>query len=283
MNDVGYFAPTEMEETLKLLADYGEKATVLAGGTDLVPKINCYELKPDCLLYIGRLGLDYIREEDGKLVIGAAASTAQIAANELVQQKATALAQAAFRSGGVATKTVATVGGNVANASPAADLACALMAMEAEVILASVRENRSVAIKEFFSGPGDTARQPDELLHEIHIPIPKGRTVFWKLGRRKAKTLSVANTSVHLLMDGNKCDDACIALGAMAPTLLRCSQAEGIIKGQTLDMTAVEECAAQAVADSAPIDDQRASAWYRKRAGKALVVCALAQAADINN
>jgi carbon-monoxide dehydrogenase medium subunit len=283
MNDVGFFAPTEMEETLKLLADYGEKATVLAGGTDLAPKINTYEVKPDCLLYVGRLGLDTIKEEDGKLVIGAAASSAQIAANQLVQHKAAALAQAAYRSGGVATKSIATVGGNVVTASPAADLACALMALDAQIVLTSTRETRSVAINAFFSGPGETVRKPDELLQEIHIPIPKGRTVFWKLGRRKAKTLSVANTGVHLLMDGKKCDQACISLGAMAPTLLRCSNAEEMIKGQTLDITALEECAAQAIADSAPIDDQRASAWYRKKAGKALVVCALAQAADINN
>ncbi|UCF93875.1 MAG: xanthine dehydrogenase family protein subunit M [Desulfobacterales bacterium] len=283
MKDVGYFAPSEIGETLKLLADYGAQATVLAGGTDLVPKINCYELKPENLLYIGRLGLDYIKEKDGKLVLGAATSTAQIAANELVQKKATALAQAAYRSGGAATKTIATVGGNVANASPGADLACALLAMDAEIALASVRGTRSVAIKDFFTGRGETVRRPDELLLEIHIPIPKGKTVFWKLGRRKAKTLSVANTSVHLLMDGKKCVEARIALGAMAPTLLRCTQAEALIKGQTLDITAAEECAARAVADSAPIDDQRASAWYRKKAGQALVVCALAQAADINN
>jgi CO/xanthine dehydrogenase FAD-binding subunit len=283
MKDVGYFAPTDIGDVLKLLADYGAKAIVLAGGTDLVPAINYYELRPENLIYVGNIGLDAIKEEKGKLIIGAAATTAKIAASELVAQKAPALAQAASLSGSVATRTVATVGGNLANASPAADLACALMALDAEILLASAKKSRSVAIQEFFKGPGETVRQPDELLQEIHVPVPAGKTAFLKLGRRKALTISVANTAVHLTMDGKKCDGARIALGAMAPTLLRCTQAEDMIKGKTLDMAAISECAAQAVAESAPIDDQRGTAWYRMRAGQALVGRALAQAAGINN
>jgi carbon-monoxide dehydrogenase medium subunit len=282
MKDVGYFAPADIGDALKLLADYGDKAIVLAGGTDLVPAINYYELKPENLIYIGNLGIDGIREENGKLVFGAAATTASIAASDLVAQKAPTLAQAASLSGSVATRTVATVGGNLANASPAADLACALMGMEAEIVLASAKGSRTVPIAEFFTGPGETVRNPDELLQEVHVPVAAGNTTFLKLGRRKALTISVANTAVHLIMDGKKCDGARIALGAMAPTLLRCSKAEEMIKGKTLDMTAIGECAAQAVAESAPIDDQRGTAWYRMRAGKALVGRALAQAAGIN-
>lgn len=283
MKDVGYFAPTEFGDALKLLADFGEKATVLAGGTDLVPKINYYELKPENILYIGALNLDYIKEEQGKLIIGAATSTGKLAASDIVAKKAPALLQAASLSGSVATRTVATIGGNLANASPAADLACALLAADAEIILAGAKGSRGVAIQEFFTGPGETVRTPDELLHEIHIPVSVGNAVFLKLGRRKALTISVANTAVHLMMDGKKCDGARIALGAMAPTLLRCTKAEEMIKGKTLDMTAIGECAAQAVSESTPIDDQRSTAWYRMKAGEALVGRALAQAAGINN
>ena len=282
MNDVGYFAPADIGDALKLLVDYGDKAIVLAGGTDLVPAINYYELKPENLIYIGNLGIDGIKEENGKLVLGAAATTASIAASDLVAQKAPTLAQAASLSGSVATRTVATVGGNLANASPAADLGCALMGMDAEIVLASAKGNRTVPISEFFTGPGETVRNPDELLQEIRVPVAAGNTAFLKLGRRKALTISVANTAVYLKMDGKKCGEARIALGAMAPTLLRCSKAEEMIKGKTLDTTAIGECAAQAVAESAPIDDQRGTAWYRMRAGEALVGRALAQAAGIN-
>jgi CO/xanthine dehydrogenase FAD-binding subunit len=283
MRNVGFFAPTELEEALRLLAEYRTNATVLAGGTDLVSKINYYELKPDNLLYIGNLGLDYIREDNGELFVGAATPTAKIAASELVATKAAALSQAARLSGSTAIRNAATVGGNLANASPAADLASALLAMDAEIHLTSAGEKRVVAIADFFTGPGETLRRPDELLHEIRVPVPKGKTVFLKLGRRKALTLSVANASVQLMMDGTRCEDARIVLGAMAPTPLRCKTAEGSIKGRTLDMESTADCASVAVGESNPIDDQRASAWYRKKVGETLIARALARLAGAGN
>ena len=282
MREVGYFAPSDVGEALKLLAEHGKRATILAGGTDLVPKINYYELRPDALLYIGGLGLDYIKEERGKLVIGAATSTGKLAVSDLVEKKARALAEAARHSGSVATRTTATIGGNLANASPAADLATPLLATDAELHLTNAKGKRAVAIKDFFTGPGETVLKPDELIAEIHVPTPEGKTVFLKLGRRKAMTLSIVNVAVHLVMDGKTCKDLRIALGSMAPTPLRCIKAEGMIKGKAVDKTLIDQCAAEAVAESNPIDDQRATAWYRKKAGKALVARALAQAADID-
>jgi len=283
MRDVSYFAPTEVGEAVKLLAEYGERATVLAGGTDLVPRINYYELRPEVLLYIGGLGLDYIREEDEKLVIGAATPMARLAASDLVAEKASALAKAARQCGSAAIRTTATIGGNLANASPASDLAPPLLVMGAELRLASAREQRVVAVKDFFTGPGETVLKPDELIVEIHVPLPKGKTVFLKLGRRKAQTLSLTSVAVRLEMDGKVCDDARIALGSMAPTPLRCTKAEGLIKGKALDRALIAECATKAVAESNPIDDQRATAWYRKKTGTALVARALAQAAGIES
>ena len=287
MKDVMYFAPTEMSEALKLLDQYGEKATILAGGTDLVPKINYDDLKPDVLVYIGGLGLDYIKEGDGKLVIGAATPTAKIAASELVARTASALADAARQSGAVTVRNAATIGGNLGNASPAADLATALLALDAQLLLRSSKGDRRVALKDFFMGPGRTVLKPGELIVEVSIPLSKGRAVFLKLGRRKAMTLSVVNVAVHLEMDGKRrweklaCQEARIALGSMAPTPLRCAKAEGLLRGKVLDKALIAQCAAEAVAESSPIDDQRATAWYRKIAGTVLVSRALAQAAGI--
>ncbi len=283
MKDVLYFAPTAIDEAVKLLAEYGDKATVLAGGTDLVPRINYYELKPDVLLYIGGLGLDYIKEEAGKLVIGAATPTAKLASDALVAEKANALAEGAKLSGSVATRNAATIGGNLANASPAADLATPLLVMDAELHLTGARGKRKVAIKDFFTGSGETVLKPDELVIEIHVPPTKGKTVFLKLGRRKAMTLSVVNVAVHLHMAENKCNEVRIALGAMGPTPLRCLKAEEMLEGQALDEALITQCAAKAVAESNPIDDQRATAWYRRKAGAALVAQALRQAAGIEN
>lgn len=282
MENVGYFAPTEVGEALKLLAEQGDKATVLAGGTDLVPAINYYSLWPDNLIYIGGLGLDYITEEGGKLLIGGGATWTQIMDDALVAEKAPVLAEAAKQGGSVATRNAGTVGGNLANASPAADLTIILLALEAEVLLKSASGERVVALKDFFTGPGKSVMNPDELLIEVQVPLPVGSAAFQKLGRRKAMTLSVVNTGVKLSMEGKLCQSACISLGAMAPTPLRCTEAEELIKGKELDAELIAQCAAAAVAAGSPIDDQRASAWYRAKAGTALVARALAQAAGID-
>jgi carbon-monoxide dehydrogenase medium subunit len=281
MKEAMYFAETEMSKTIKLLGQYGKKAVILAGGTDLVPKINYYKLKPEVLVYIGKLGLDYIKEKNRKLIIGAATSMAKIAASKLVAKKAGALAEAARQAGTVAIRTTATIGGNLANASPAADLATPLLAMDAELLLRSNKGKRAVALKDFFRRPGQTVLRPGELIVEVSIPPPAGKTVFLKLGRRKAMTLSVVNVAVRLEMDGHKCKDARIAMGSVAPTPLRCPRAERLLKGQEVDKALIAQCSAEVMAACQPVDDQRATAWYRRQAGTVLVARALAQAAGL--
>ncbi len=283
MKETLYFAPVNVSEALKLLGRYGAKATILAGGTDLVPKINYYELKPDVLVYIGKLGLGYIKENNGRLRIGAATSMAQIAASKVVARKASALAQAARQAGTAAIRTAASIGGNLANASPAADLATPLLAMDAELLLRSAKAKRVVAVKDFFKGPGQTRLKPGELITEVSIPVPKGKTVFLKLGRRKAMTLSVVNVAVRLDLAGKKCRDARIAIGSVAPTPVRCTKAEEWLKGKVVDRALIDQCANEAMAESRPVDDQRASAWYRKQAGTALAARALAEAAGVKD
>jgi len=281
MKDSGYFAPTNVGEALKFLAEHGEKVTVLAGGTDLVPRINYYTLKPEHLMNIGGLGLDYIREEGSKVIVGATTTWNQIAESTILLDKMGVLTGAAKQGACVAVRNAGTIGGNIMNASPAADLTAVLLALDAELLLKSSDSERMVPIQDFFTGPGETVREANELLVEIHIPLPAGRTSFFKLGRRKALTLSVANASVHLIMDGKQCKDARICLGAMAPTPLRCVKAEAFIQGKDVDAKMISDCATQAVAESNPIDDQRATAWYRQKAAKALMTRALCQAAGV--
>ncbi len=281
MKEALYYVVTDLKDVVKLLAEYRERAVILAGGTDLVPKINTYSFKPEVLIYIGKLGLDYIKEDNGKICIGAATPMAKIVTNELLAQKATALVEAAGKAGSAAVRTTATVGGNLANASPAADLATPLLVCDAEVSLVSAEGNRAVPLKDFFKGPGQSVLQPGELMTEISFVIPKGKTTFLKLGRRKALTLSVVNVAVRVDLDGQKCKEARIALGAVAPTPLRCPKAEEMLQGKEVDRNLISDCATEAMAASSPIDDQRASAWYRKQAGTTLVVRALGQAAGL--
>ena len=281
MSEALYFAASSLNEAMKLLGQYGKKAVILAGGTDLVPRINTYGLKPGALIYVGKLGLDYIKEEKGRISIGAATPMAKIAGSKIVAKKAAALSEAAQQAGTAAVRTAGTIGGNVANASPAADLATPLLALDAELSLVSQKKKRMVALKDFFKGPGQTVLQPGEMIKEISFPIPKGKTAFIKLGRRKALTLSVVNAAVRLDVNRKKCQEARIALGSVAPTPLRCLKAEGLLTGQEISKDLIGQCASEAMAASSPIDDQRASAWYRKKAGAAVVAKALAKAAGL--
>jgi carbon-monoxide dehydrogenase medium subunit len=281
MREVSYFAPAEVGEAVKQLAKYGDKAKVLAGGTDLVASLNYYDVKPEALVYIGGLGLDYIKEEDGALVIGAGTTVAHLLASDLVKKKLGALAHAAETHASPAIRTAATIGGNLGTGSPAGDMIPPLMVMDAEVRLASAEGERVVPVKDFFTGPQETVCAAEELIVEIRVPLLAGKAVFEKLGRRKAQVCSIVSACARLEMDGKVCKDARIVLGSMAPTPLRCTKAEKMITGKELDEDLIARCAAEAVAESSPIDDQRATAWYRKQAGKALVARAVAQAAGV--
>ena len=281
MRDVSYFAPEDIGEAVSVLAEHGEKAAILAGGTDLVKALNYYEVKPEVLLYIGNLGLDYIKEEDGKLIIGAGTTVAHLLDSELVAQKFGVLADAARTHGSPAVRTTATIGGNLGTASRAGDLIPSLMVMDAELLLKSAGDERAVRVQDFFTGPGETVLAPDEIIVEIHVPLLDGACVFEKIGRRKAQICSIASAAVRLVMDDGVCKDARIVMGSMAPVPLRCTKAEGMITGKSLDQQAIDACAAQAVAECTPIDDQRATAWYRTQVGNALVARALAQAAGV--
>lgn len=280
MTGVSYFAPTDIRQALQLLADYGSKAAVLAGGTDLVPQINYYTRKPEVIVFIGKLGLDYIKAQDGGLVIGAGTTLAKIIASELLAEHAPCLVSAARQHSSVAIRTAATIGGNIANASPAADMVPPLMVMEATVLLAGVRGERSVSLADFFVGPGESVLGPDELIVEIRVPAVKGHSEFLKLGKRKAQACSVVTATVRIAQKDAVCEEARIVLGSMAPTPLRCTQAEAMLVGKHLDQDLIQRCAIAAVGESSPIDDQRATAWYRREAGTALVARALQQAAS---
>jgi carbon-monoxide dehydrogenase medium subunit len=281
MKEMKYVAPRGVDEALDYLAEYGEKATVLAGGTDVVPKVNYYELLPDVIVYVGGIGTDYITEGDGQLVIGAGATWSSLMRDPLVKARARVLAEAASQGGCVATRNAGTIGGNIVNASPAADLSVALLALDAGVIVRNSKAERTVALKDFFTGPGATVLQPDELVIEVRVPFVKGNAVFLKLGRRKAMTLSVVNTAVRIYSEGGTCEEARIAVGAMGPRPIRCAEAEKVIVGQAIDLGLIDKCADTAITETSPIDDQRASAWYRKKAGRNLIRRALVQAAGI--
>jgi CO/xanthine dehydrogenase FAD-binding subunit len=149
------------------------------------------------------------------------------------------------------------------------------------VVLTSERGTRTVALKDFFAGPGETVLNPDELLLEISVPLPKGQSIFLKLGRRRAMTLSIVNVAVCLEMEGRVCRKAKIAIGSVAPTPIRCPRAEALLENRMIEPELISRCAGEAMAMSKPVDDQRAKAWYRVQAGAALLKRALLQTAGL--
>ncbi|MDI6753280.1 MAG: xanthine dehydrogenase family protein subunit M [Thermodesulfobacteriota bacterium] len=278
MKPIQYFVPKTMTEALSVLQEYGPKATIVAGGTDVVVNMHHGKLKPEVIVYIGNLGLEEIKEEGNHLVLGALTKIAAIAASSLLKKKAPLLPMAASSLGNPLTRNQATVGGNLVSASPAADMAICLLGLDGEVTLVSSRGQRQVALADFFTGYRQTLKKPEELLTAIRIPLKDVKGTFLKLGRRQAASLSVVNVSCALsISQGGKCEEARLTLGAMAPTPIRATKAEGLLKGEKVTEALIEKAAQAAVDQTQPIDDGRATAWYRKKAAQVLVARALKQ------
>jgi CO/xanthine dehydrogenase FAD-binding subunit len=241
VKDVQYYAPESLK-ALGVLGKNGRRIRVLAGGTDLVRNMNLEFKIPDGILWIGKLGLEYIRREDGMIHIGAATRMQTAGASALLRTHASALAQAAGKMAAPPVRSLATLGGNICNASPAGDTVCAMLALGAEVVLASSRSRRSVPLDAFFTGPGRTVIKPGELLIEIRLR-PTGRregSAYAKVGRRQALTLAVLNAAARVRLDGRgNCDDVRIADGAAAPKPVRAVKAEAILRGKPFTPEAI--------------------------------------------
>jgi CO/xanthine dehydrogenase FAD-binding subunit len=274
VNDVQrYLAPTRLSQALAALAQPGG-ATVLAGGTDLMPQANAGRVKPaPLLLNIRRVpGLAGISIDDGALVIGTLTTIEALRSNDEVRRAAPLLAQACERFASEQIRNAATLGGNLCNASPAGDTLTPLLALDAEVELASLADagevrTRRVPIADFFAGPGRTQRSSEELLTAVRVPVaPSGQVArFEKAGTRVGLDISTISIALAARRDADgTLHGVRIALGAVGPVPLRARAAEALLEGRRPD-AALDAEAAQAAADAAsPIDDVRASAWYRR-------------------
>ena len=284
MQHFQFYSAKSISDALYFLSEKGDRTRIIAGGTDLIPRLRQENSLPDFVLNVLEIErLRGITELDHTLRIGATTPHTQLEESGLLQRSCPSLVQAAASIGGPLIRNRGTIGGNIANASPAADLAPALLVMDAEVVLMSNKGTRVVALKDFFIGPGRTLLSPDELLVEISIPLPKGNNIFLKLGRRQAMSLSVVNVAVCLEMEGRNCREAKIAMGSVAATPIRYPRAENLLRDKEIDPELIAKCAGEAMAMSKPIDDQRATAWYRKQAGEVLLKRALFQAAGLRN
>ena len=282
MQHFQFYSAKSISDALHFLSEKGDRTKIIAGGTDLIPRLRQENFLPDFVLNVLEIErLKGITELDHTSRIGATTPHTQLVESGLLQRNCPSLVQAAASIGGPLIRNRGTIGGNIANASPAADLVPVLLALDAEVVLMSEKGTRMVALKDFFTGPGKTLLNPDELLVEISFPLPKGENIFMKLGRRRAMSLSIVNVAVCLEMEGRNCRDAKIAMGSVAATPIRFPQAENLLRDKEIGPELIAKCAGEAMAMSKPIDDQRAKAWYRRQAGEILLKRALFQAAGL--
>ncbi|UCF91433.1 MAG: FAD binding domain-containing protein [Desulfobacterales bacterium] len=273
MAQAEFYRPANLDEACALLTQYGAKAKVIAGGTDLMVAVNRKRLSPEVLIYIGDCGLNYVKMVGDQLVIGAFTTHTELAKSSLVMEKAPLLAEAVGQIGSRAIRNMGTIGGNLVTASPAADGAAALMALDAELKLVSQNGERVFRVESFFTGPGETVRQAHELIKEIIIPpqAAGSKHGWYKLGQRKADVCGAVSAAIVVEMQNGTCRKARIVLGAVAPTPLLAQAAGSKLQGKALDHTVIAEAAQAAANATAPIDDWRATAWYRQRASGAIV------------
>ncbi|MCU0514402.1 MAG: FAD binding domain-containing protein [Anaerolineae bacterium] len=274
-----YYTVSRLAEALELLAEHREKARIIAGGTDLLIELERGS-RPGvtALIDITRVpGLDNISLHGETIRLGALVNHNHVAGSALLVQRALPLAQASWEVGAPQIRNRATVAGNLITASPANDTIVPLLALGAEVTLSSLAGERSVPLKDFYTGLRRTVMRPDELLTAISFPALAAheRGIFLKLGLRRAQAISVVNTAVVLDFDGDTVTRAAIALGSVAPTIIRTPVAEQALIGRALTPTTIAEAARLAAATPSPIDDVRSSAEYRVEMIKVLVARAL--------
>ena len=268
-----YVAPANLDEAVGILRQ--EDVTILAGGTDLMPQSTAGRVAiKRTLMNIRRIPeLSGIKLDDDAIRIGAATTISEILGDALVRKHLPVLAEACDHFASDQIRNAGTIGGNIGNASPAGDTLVPLIVLDAEVELASKGDGangsvttRRVPLAGFFTGPGRTQRAPAELLTAVRIPLPKPGHVarFYKFGTRPALDISAISIGIAGIRKDGALTDARVAFGAVAPTPIRAPHTEAALEGRALDAATIEAVATAARDEVTPIDDIRATAWYRK-------------------
>jgi carbon-monoxide dehydrogenase medium subunit len=284
VSSLEYVAPRTLAEAVRALAAADGDASVLAGGTDLVAQMTRGARRPRLVLDAKRIPeLLELRLEERGLRLGAAVPCAAIRERPEIRRAFPGLLDAVELIGSEQIQGRASVGGNLCNASPAADTAPALIALGAECVVSGPEGTRAVPAELFIAAPGRTALLRGEILVEIRVPPPPPRSgsAYLRLIPRAEMDIAVvgAGVSVRLDPDG-RCAEARIALGAVAPTPIRAPSAERALVGTDLGPEALESAAREASEATRPIDDLRGPAWYRRRVAGVLARRALAIARD---
>jgi xanthine dehydrogenase iron-sulfur cluster and FAD-binding subunit A len=266
-----YYRPRSLEEALEILVQRAGEVRPLAGGTDLLVLAKDGLVNPAALFDLNSVPeLKGIEEEDGHLRIGAGVTHAEIVGSALVDRYCPALPMACAWIGGPQIRNRATLGGNLANAAPAADTVPPLYAADAVVQVVSVSERRDVPIAEFFTGPRKSVLAPDELILGVKVPRRPGvRAAFLRLGQRQAQAISKVSIAVAMTFRDGRPDWVRVALGAVGPTVIRATETEKALMGGGYD--ALRQALAAVKQEVRPVDDLRSSREYRREMSAVLL------------
>lgn len=277
--------PDSLKNASKLLREHGKDAFPIAGGTDLLVQIKDEDVRPEFLIDLKNIQdeLDYIEQDEDSVRIGSGCTLSKISNSDIIRDKCNVLFQAVHEMGSVQIRNIATIGGNLCNASPAADTATPLLVLDAKVKIVNGDGERVVPLEEFFEGPGATILSNDEILSEIIIPESsfKGEDNFLKQKRRKAFSLAVVNSAFKIIENEGRCEDVRIGLGAVAPTPIRAMQAEEDMEGREINVENIEKTAESAQELCTPITDVRACDEYRNELIYSLVKKGLCELAGL--
>jgi len=278
-----YVAPESLADALRIKSESGANARVIAGGTDLILRMRDQVFSPQLLVDLCRVPLTGISRTGDRMCIGPSVTLSQILVHEEIASLFPALIEACRPFAGPPIRNRATIGGNIVNASPAADLVPPLLAYDARVVLSSLSGDREMPLTEFFTGPGQTVIEPDEILTEVNLPLMPARSAahFIKLGQRRSMAISIVNLCARLsLAEDQTIVAARIALGAVAPTPMRAVAAEKALTEMAISCEILEQAAQLASEEISPISDVRASGDYRRRMTGVLVRRALMKTRD---
>ena len=270
-----YFLPQSLEEAVGLLAEHDLSLLVMAGGTIAMPLINDGISLPKQVMGLRQAGLNYVNRTNGTASIGATTTLTQLLDLEAIPM----LQDAARNAAGWSIRNLGTIGGNIFAPPPAGDVAVALLALSASVKLVSASGERVIPLEEFYTGFMTTDLQPDELLAEVQVPVPAGRTVYLKYGRKQSNTPAVVTVAAHAGWNGGEVETARLALNAVGPHPFRAKRAEAALVGSSLDAEAIAAAAAAAAEECEPFADPIASDWYRRKMTRVYVSRALTQLA----
>lgn len=283
MNGFAYHRPTTLRETWRLLADH-PGAALLAGGTDLLVQLRARAVRPPAVVSLRNIPelAGVAAEAGGGLRLGAATPVADLLRHGTLVRRYPLLAQALRVMASPQIRNVATVGGNLCNASPCADTAPPLLAYEARLVLRCARGRRELPLAEFFRGPGETACRPGELLAAVRLPAPPpGARVSFHKQRRVHLDLALASVAVLLQLRGATCRRARLAAGSVGPTPLRLLEVERLLEGRALTAELAAEAGALAARTVSPITDLRSTADWRRRIVEVRVRRALVELAGL--